>query len=1116
MTDTDGSAEKYNLVGNGLPSAAAETAVQIQQSDQTPERAFRAALPGSAALYSESAGDKAGDSSPLDLPGSPTSNATPLTLSMATIARTKKVSRRWFAKSRSPVPDVDGPSSLKTLAEEAKNPIPVDQGLIDLGFEKFSDVPAPQLTVLDEISDLSDSFCNQRLYDTGGDIPSTSDFDDTRRQLEELQIRTVFSLVDHVQVESSNKHILFLSNKQARKFDFDDMSKILSALLIPEPKLVVNLLPTNAFARPTLLETERLSLSRKESTMLRHQCHSEIGGKEALETDRQMQIFLEELLPVLIQTKAVVVVHDDSCSFARAFSDICMQYAKTVGGKMPFTVIMFASAATLYESARTAGTNASILSQASKRWKTTQQALDEMLQFRPARSFGGCPSGCTHFVVADGLSSGNKLDGAPISSFQDSFVRGLTEQQIPTIAIGTQHISSGFVSLAEHLASDLPLLLINSRRVPQTTAIAGWTLDNAESLLVILENQLVSSGKLDCYDASIVSFLHTCILNSRESALQLASSTKKKSERKENSALYRVIESLQKELDDKPKADSTDSELRRATTIYHKLQVYRRKVRAHWITKLLSKARDDLGRIDGVAELDKWLENRCIDWKHHFGFAPAGTTGKLSKYFDMLLDTYGANSGGGFLCLKRAILYNRFYMYTLCMQEGTDKTTRQQAQIELGQTLDTWILELAPELETEWLEGDMPEELHVALDKLLTSPKLHSGNLHEPKHLLQIVKQVAKIDRLPHTNSIEANFLIRQAWDDVDVYTKKASRSKFLTKLFYMLSLLFAAAMIIIVNISINKPDVLGADTLGVVVIALSLTTAVVAAFTTFVDPAQQWGLLRGAAIAIEVEVWKFRTRTGVYATAATNRANSKAAEKNLRDFVSLVEQHVAKSASASGFGSSFNSMFELFGQPKKGRLKLYTHGQYKGCRDRGTYGSANGRKVALPDDHHSPLHPEEYFKLRVEPTIRYYQNRISRHFRMRAGSEFILLVGALAGTLLAFYDAQQWAPMAAVVTLCVSSWGAFRGTAKKLSHDSNTIDRTKSIMLWWNSLTRVEKLETHNINHAINSCEVVFESVHDQKMWLPAHRRASANPAEGVPSEAALESIISSYPSDS
>ena len=211
---------------------------------------------------------------------------------------------------------------------------------------------------------------------------------------------------------------------------------------------------------------------------------------------------------------------------------------------MPFTVIMFASAATLYESARSAGTNANVLSQASKRWKTTQQALDEMLQFRPARSFGDCPSGCTHFVVVDGLSS----DGAPISSFQDSFVRGLTERQIPAIAIGTQHISSGFVSLAEHLASDLPLLLINSRRVPQTNAIAGWTLDNAESLLVSLENQLVSSGKIDCYDASIVSFLHTCILNSRESALQLASSTKKKGERKENSALYRVIESLQKEL----------------------------------------------------------------------------------------------------------------------------------------------------------------------------------------------------------------------------------------------------------------------------------------------------------------------------------------------------------------------------------------------------------------------------------------------------------------------------------------------------------------------------------------------------------------------------------------
>ena len=82
-----------------------------------------------------------------------------------------------------------------------------------------------------------------------------SEVNENRWQLEELQIQTIFSLVEQVKIEvdanTSSKSILFLSNKQARAFDFSDMGKILSAMDIQWPKLVINLVPSFVGASKT-------------------------------------------------------------------------------------------------------------------------------------------------------------------------------------------------------------------------------------------------------------------------------------------------------------------------------------------------------------------------------------------------------------------------------------------------------------------------------------------------------------------------------------------------------------------------------------------------------------------------------------------------------------------------------------------------------------------------------------------------------------------------------------------------------------------------------------------------------------------------------------------------
>ena len=53
-------------------------------------------------------------------------------------------------------------------------------------------------------------------------------------------------------------------------------------------------------------------------------------------------------------------------------------------------------------------------------------------------------------------------------------------------------------------------------------------------------------------------------------------------------------------------------------------------------------------------------------------------------------------------------------------------------------------------------------------------------------------------------------------------------------------------------------------------------------------------------------------------------------------------------------------------------------------------------------DDHHSPLTPERYLRLRVEPLIRFYQKRLPQYYSSRSMAEGIIITGSLAGAILA------------------------------------------------------------------------------------------------------------------
>jgi hypothetical protein len=70
--------------------------------------------------------------------------------------------------------------------------------------------------------------------------------------------------------------------------------------------------------------------------------------------------------------------------------------------------------------------------------------------------------------------------------------------------------------------------------------------------------------------------------------------------------------------------------------------------------------------------------------------------------------------------------------------------------------------------------------------------------------------RVAKVDRLPANNSKEALYVLRSAWDTVDICWDAADRFKIISKVLYMVLLVIGALISAVTIIGLNKPEVFG------------------------------------------------------------------------------------------------------------------------------------------------------------------------------------------------------------------------------------------------------------------------------------------------------------------
>jgi hypothetical protein len=101
----------------------------------------------------------------------------------------------------------------------------------------------------------------------------------------------------------------------------------------------------------------------------------------------------------------------------------------------------------------------------------------------------------------------------------------------------------------------------------------------------------------------------------------------------------------------------------------------------------------------------------------------------------------------------------------------------------------------------------------------------------------------------------------------------------------------------------------------------------------------------------------------------------------------------------------------------------------------------------------------------------------------MRFFFEAVLVLGSISGTVLAFMELSKWAAVPTALTAGFAAYSEFHGTEKKLLRYSDSIANLDSILLWWRTLTDVEKASIDNRNKLVSSCEQTFQS--ERQAWV-------------------------------
>eukprot|EP01052_Picozoa_sp_SAG31_P013513 SAG31_NODE_813_length_11892_cov_5.354538_1_plen_518_part_00 len=201
-----------------------------------------------------------------------------------------------------------------------------------------------------------------RAEDMTGAEKKDKELENLRGQLDSMKMATIHGLAKTVaRDDGSEAKVLYLTNKQALKFDFETtMDRLLQSMNITPPQLIVNV-------QGSISGMNKLNV--KVDTNLYHKQYAELDALDLRDATRHLKTFIKDcVLKIAIENQALVIVNNTKCELSLAFNEVCGQYAREIGGNLPFTLLHIGSCAMVAGSCVHQGTTAKKLMEGVPEW----------------------------------------------------------------------------------------------------------------------------------------------------------------------------------------------------------------------------------------------------------------------------------------------------------------------------------------------------------------------------------------------------------------------------------------------------------------------------------------------------------------------------------------------------------------------------------------------------------------------------------------------------------------------------------------------------------------------------------------------------------------------------
>ena len=398
-----------------------------------------------------------------------------------------------------------------------------------------------------------------------------------------------------------------------------------------------------------------------------------------------------------------------------------------------------------------------------------------------------------------------------------------------------------------------------------------------------------------------------------------------------------------------------------------------------------------------------------------------------------------------------------------------------------------------------------------------------------------MVNTLVRLDRLPTETSLEGLLLLRQAWDEHDIAKHLAGWYKVVAKLLFVVQLLLGFGVVGVAamsdaileqaGVSANASRVVGVDGMApaewtemvaTLVFGLSLGASFLISLDSFLNAKSKWRQLRSFAGTLTSIIWQYRCRIAPFDVDRSNPDGSQP-ETALREALIAWRNEMAAGADlhVSTLRKSYAAATFVHQQhaPKRARGLGAWLCYALGMRSRGVplrledaFGVTDPEHAAQRrDDHHSPVHAEDYISMRLVPAMQWYKQRIPNKNCWRVVLKLTLLSTSVTASIFARFSLVHYTALVTALTSAFTAWSEFTDSARKIERYNRAIGAIANLLSWWESLSDVDKAAAGSINHLIQTGEAVISE--ERLAWQSTaaqerggdEARASVDETEGA-----------------